>query len=275
MSSVVPCWSRSASRRDTDPLHDQAVLYQQYITTLQRLVAEARQDSLTNIGNAVEQRWRLEELQTMLQRAEHLRSVFEANGLTSETEQAREVVDRMLTAYPLEPVTKAKQAYRYWDDYLYNGLERKDTPLTAQEDHESEPTSTETDLMDDTELQEEYSDRPKQGPIQSEQSGGTEVAMETRQSDKQIKEALSSELLRMARVLRRNTAAFGEALERDRVLVEQAGTRLDQNLSLMTRTRGQLGVFSKKARSMGWFTLLSMAMVFVSWVAMYIVIRLT
>ncbi|WFD41415.1 hypothetical protein MPSI1_000042 [Malassezia psittaci] len=275
MSSTVQCWSRSASRRDTDPLRDQAVLYKQYVSRLQGLISEAQQESLTKIGNAVEQRWRLEELQTMLQRAEHLRSLLEANGLAEETDQARGNLESMLTAFPLEQATKAKQAYRYWDNYLYNGLEHNDHGLPAQEHLEPGPNLSEPDSMDEAELKEEYGEPSKQAPIHSEQSGGMDVAMQAPQSDGQIKEALSSELLRMARVLRRNTAAFGEALERDRVLVEQAGTRLDQNLSLMTRTRGQLGVFSKKARSMGWFTLLSMAMVFVSWVAMYIVIRLT
>ena len=62
---------------------------------------------------------------------------------------------------------------------------------------------------------------------------------------------------------------------RDRVRVEQAGTRLGQNLDLMTRTRGQLGVFSKKVRSMGWFTLGSIAAVLASWLVMFVVIRLT
>ena len=95
------------------------------------------------------------------------------------------------------------------------------------------------------------------------------------QSDRSLQDALSSELLRMAGVLKANTVAFSESLERDRVLVESATGRLDQNLSLMTRTRGQLGVFSKKARSMGWFTLGSIASVIVCWVLMFIVIRVT
>ena len=76
------------------------------------------------------------------------------------------------------------------------------------------------------------------------------------QSDRSLQDALASELLRMAGVLKANTAAFSESLERDRVLVEEASGRLDQNLGLMTRTRGQLGVFSKKARSMGWLSLI-------------------
>ncbi|EPQ30581.1 uncharacterized protein PFL1_02105 [Pseudozyma flocculosa PF-1] len=95
------------------------------------------------------------------------------------------------------------------------------------------------------------------------------------QSDRATHEALSSELLRMASVLKTNSLAFADALERDRMLVEKAGDGLSSNLDLMTRTRGRLGIYSKKARSMGWLTLGSIAVVVVSWVFMFFVIRLT
>lgn len=95
------------------------------------------------------------------------------------------------------------------------------------------------------------------------------------QSDRATHEALSSELLRMASVLKTNSLAFADALERDRVLLEKAGTDLGQNLDLMTRTRGRLGVYSKKARSMGWFTLSAILVVMVSWMLMFLLIRLT
>lgn len=97
----------------------------------------------------------------------------------------------------------------------------------------------------------------------------------TLQSEQNMRDALSSELLRMASVLKQNSSAFAEALERDRVLVEQAGERLGQNLDMLTRTRGQLGVFSKKARSLGWLTLSSIVVVLISWMMMFVLIRVT
>lgn len=169
---------------------------------------------------------------------------------------------------------RARGMDEYWDDYLYAGLEARSKDQSTDDDAPA------ADAPSDAALKEEYGARapsaapPTPSPV-SPAAPSEKAAEPTLQSDAQVHDALSSELLRMAGVLKRNTAAFGDALERDRVLVEQAGSRLDQNLSLMTRTRGQLGVFSKKARSMGWFTILSMAMVFVSWVVMYIVIRLT
>lgn len=95
------------------------------------------------------------------------------------------------------------------------------------------------------------------------------------QSDRATHDALSSELLRMASILKSNSLAFADALERDRLLLEKAGNDLGQNLDLMTRTRGRLGVYSKKARSMGWFTLSAILIVIVSWMLMFLLIRLT
>jgi hypothetical protein len=95
------------------------------------------------------------------------------------------------------------------------------------------------------------------------------------QSDRSIQDSLSGELLRMAGILKANSMAFADALERDRQILEQAGEKLQGNLTLMTRTRGKLGEYSKKARGMGWLTLGSVAVVCASWVLMFILIRLT
>jgi hypothetical protein len=95
------------------------------------------------------------------------------------------------------------------------------------------------------------------------------------QSERSIQDSLSGELLRMAGILKANSMAFADALERDRKILEEAGEKLQGNLTLMTRTRGRLGEYSQKARGMGWLTLGSVAVVCMSWVVMFILIRLT
>lgn len=102
-----------------------------------------------------------------------------------------------------------------------------------------------------------------------------EVPPDALQSDRSIQDSLSGELLRMAGILKANSMAFADALERDRKILEEAGEKLQGNLTLMTRTRGKLGEYSKKARGMGWATLASVAVVCISWVVMFILIRLT
>jgi hypothetical protein len=94
-------------------------------------------------------------------------------------------------------------------------------------------------------------------------------------SDRAVHDSLTSELLRMAGVLKANSIAFGEALERDRRIIEQAGEKLEHNLDLMTRTRGRLGEYAKKARGLGWATLGAVLAVCFSWVFMFVLIKLT
>lgn len=93
--------------------------------------------------------------------------------------------------------------------------------------------------------------------------------------DRSTQEALSSELLRMASILKNQTISFSSALERDRKLLESTDQQLSQNLDLMTRTRGRLGEYAHKARGMGWLTLGTGIMVVMTWVLMFVVIKLT
>ncbi|MCO5565695.1 hypothetical protein L7F22_019369 [Adiantum nelumboides] len=95
------------------------------------------------------------------------------------------------------------------------------------------------------------------------------------QSERSVQDSLSGELLRMAGILKANSIKFADALERDRKILEQADEKLQGNLTLMTRTRGKLGDYSRKARGMGWITLSAVAMVCSSWVVMFLLIRLT
>ncbi|PWN21912.1 hypothetical protein BCV69DRAFT_159792 [Microstroma glucosiphilum] len=93
--------------------------------------------------------------------------------------------------------------------------------------------------------------------------------------DRSTQEALSSELLRMASILKNQTISFSSALERDRKLLESTDQQLSQNLDLMTRTRGRLGEYAHKARGMGWLTLGTVVMVVITWMLMFVVIKLT
>lgn len=167
--------------------------------------------------------------------------------------------------------------------------------LTDPEDHVSHPVSSSKPLgalrkdAAGTQVRAplEESDFDEYGPsapsITPASVGASNAASSTKESasdsilqgDRSTQEALSGELLRMASILKSNSLAFADALERDRVLLEKAGNHLGQNLDLMTKTRGRLGVYSKKVRSMGWFTLGAIAVVMFSWVFMFIVIRLT
>ncbi|SAM86155.1 uncharacterized protein UBRO_08566 [Ustilago bromivora] len=219
------------------------------------------------------------------------------------------------TATPTARATTAsaqERSYEYWKQQTLSALEDGDeaSPSTlGTEDDEDDAASETSSILTDPETplfkpkstshplaglskeeeEEElaqYEKAPKSSsssttypPPPSTASAPTTAAAggdtTILQSDRATHEALSSELLRMASVLKSNSLAFADSLERDRLLLEKADTDLGQNLDLITRTRGRLGVYSKKARSMGWFTLSAMLVVIVSWMLMFLLIRLT
>ncbi|SPO31614.1 uncharacterized protein UTRI_06357_B [Ustilago trichophora] len=204
------------------------------------------------------------------------------------------------------PAVPERKSYDYWKHQALSALESDDQSTSSLiDDEEGVVSETESVLTDpeihltrtnplaglkrtnnfneDEEDLSEYDRAPVsssttiKSPIHPPSTSSTApTASDTiLQSDRATHEALSSELLRMASILKSNSLAFADSLERDRLLLEKAGTELGQNLDLMTRTRGRLGVYSKKARSMGWFTLSAIAVVIVSWMLMFLLIRLT
>ncbi|PWN29086.1 hypothetical protein BDZ90DRAFT_259143 [Jaminaea rosea] len=125
-------------------------------------------------------------------------------------------------------------------------------------------------------MRDEDGDRTEKAPTTSEKpSSSSAPSQPLLSTERTTQEALSNELLRMASVLRSQTVSFSDALERDRKLLESADEKLIQNMDVMTRTRGKLGEYAQQARGMGWFTLGTVLMVVVTWVIMFVVIKLT
>uniref|UniRef100_V5EAB0 t-SNARE coiled-coil homology domain-containing protein n=2 Tax=Kalmanozyma brasiliensis (strain GHG001) TaxID=1365824 RepID=V5EAB0_KALBG len=203
------------------------------------------------------------------------------------------------------PTRGTRKGYEYWKQRTLAAIDADDGDNHTDSSHDDEGSGAESVLTDpdihvastkdttplaglkpqppheDEDDMEQYNrslkaNQAKQPAPSTSTAPTTTSASETiLQSDRATHEALSSELLRMASVLKSNSVAFADSLERDRLLLEKAGTDLGQNLDLMTRTRGRLGVYSKKARGMGWFTLSAILVVVVSWMIMFLLIRLT
>lgn len=200
-----------------------------------------------------------------------------------------------------------RKGYEYWKQRTLAAIDADDGDIHTDSSHDDEGSDAESVLTDpdihlspnknsntplgglkpeladeDDDDMEQYDRSLKANKVEKPAPSAPSTAPTTTsasetilQSDRATHEALSSELLRMASVLKSNSVAFADSLERDRLLLEKAGTDLGQNLDLMTRTRGRLGVYSKKARSMGWFTLSAILVVVVSWMIMFLLIRLT
>ncbi|WFD08136.1 hypothetical protein MVES1_003506 [Malassezia vespertilionis] len=271
MASVLfgaPFYAGRHERAEEDAAHVR-LNAARYVDALERLSSAEVQRRAAQPWGDDAARWKVAELLASVRHAETLVRMLgddeSTESLLARLALVQGGVESMAQAPAAQKTQQARRIEEYWDDYLYSGLETRDASEETQH-VEYVPLSDET-------MEEEYgSNAPVAPAAPTAPAANIEPTL---QSDRKIHDALSNELLRMAGVLKRNTAAFAQAMEHDRVLVEQAGTRLDQNLSLMTRTRGQLGAFSKKARNMGWFTLGSIVAVMLSWALMFVVIRLT
>lgn len=95
------------------------------------------------------------------------------------------------------------------------------------------------------------------------------------QNSQQIQQELSDQLAQMATQLKRNAHHFTKALEDDKSVMELAEEKLDSNLGTMTKERGRLGTYSSSSRGTTWMTFGIVIFVFLVFMMMVAMIRLT
>ncbi|TIA95515.1 hypothetical protein E3P94_03671 [Wallemia ichthyophaga] len=88
-------------------------------------------------------------------------------------------------------------------------------------------------------------------------------------------EDLSEELIAMTRQLKQNALALSQGLSSDVPLLDQAGTQLQGNADRMSTQRRQLNVFSGNSRATTCLTFTSVIAVFIAWIVLFIVIKLS
>lgn len=88
-------------------------------------------------------------------------------------------------------------------------------------------------------------------------------------------EELSAQLAQMATQLKRNAIHFSDTLVRDQAVVEEANLKMESNYDSMLKERTRLRDHSGKSRGTTWLTLFSIIAVFVSFLIMFFIIRLT
>ncbi|KAG9056373.1 hypothetical protein FS842_010889 [Serendipita sp. 407] len=94
-------------------------------------------------------------------------------------------------------------------------------------------------------------------------------------ASRQTQDEISKKLADMAAQLRMNAQHFSAALEDDKEALAEADSKLNQNLTVMQKERGRLGVYSGKSSSTTWMVIASILVVCIAWVVMFFVIRLT
>ncbi|ODQ52706.1 hypothetical protein SAICODRAFT_126172 [Saitoella complicata NRRL Y-17804] len=90
-----------------------------------------------------------------------------------------------------------------------------------------------------------------------------------------LQEEYTTDLLRMARVLKNNSLAFGEKLEEDKTLISDTAALLGKNEGAMKTTGGKLGKYSKQSRGTTCLMCAVLGIVFVMFFFVYMLIRIT
>jgi len=112
-------------------------------------------------------------------------------------------------------------------------------------------------------------------PAAAESKGVSSSTRRALQSSSAVHDELSSQLAQMATQLKRNALHFSDSLVKDQTVVEQAQQKLEQNYGFMQKERTRLRDHSGKSSSTTWLTVASLAIVGVSFIIMFFIIRLT
>lgn len=86
---------------------------------------------------------------------------------------------------------------------------------------------------------------------------------------------LSEELIAMTKQLKQNALALSQGLSSDMPLIEQTSNKLEGNADKMTTQRKQLNIFSSSSRATTCLTFSSIVIVFISWIILFMIIKLT
>lgn len=90
-----------------------------------------------------------------------------------------------------------------------------------------------------------------------------------------MQNSLMSSLTSLSSQLKQSSLAFGENLEKDKAVMENAQGKLETNYDGMKKTSGKLGTVKKKTRGTTCWTLGVVAVVGVAWVMMFFLIKVT
>jgi Membrane fusion protein Use1 len=162
-------------------------------------------------------------------------------------------------------------------------LERSNFPESEEEeDHPKESDNIKTTPLAGNESTSVLRNRLF-GDAKEEQDLSTEHVLS---HHRMLQDDIAESMVGMARNLKDRSIAFGEALREDSKVsllrtrthgqfIQNATELLSKNADRMTQTGGKLQTYSNTSKSMTWFILGAIVVVFVAWLAMYFLIRIT
>jgi hypothetical protein len=95
------------------------------------------------------------------------------------------------------------------------------------------------------------------------------------QNSASLQEEMSEQLAQMAAQLKRNAVHFANALEKDKVVVEDAQGKMERNFDVLSKERVRLRDHRSKSWGTTWLVVLSMLVAAIGFVLTFFVIRIT
>lgn len=247
---------------------------------------EANGDQLGELAKINQHRyWELKALETTIRHARLILNAINSNPsalhsisqvqdpieLKKKLERIRERIDVALKTCPAPTATKLPPSRPSTLIYEIKAPELPSVPnkqLRSSEGHEIESRPerhTEIETKDKLETDEK--------PVNSEFTPSVPAQQPSNLNANQ--EELTEELSQMASQLKKNVHHFNKLLADDQAILLANQTKLELNSDTMTKEGGRLTQVSLKNRSMTWFTIAAVCAVAVSWILMFIIIRLT
>ncbi|PLW23549.1 hypothetical protein PCANC_05725 [Puccinia coronata f. sp. avenae] len=231
--------------------------------------------------------WELKGLETTIRHARSILDTINSNPSTLHTisqiqdpaelrkklETIRNRIDVALRSCPAptltEPTLTRQSAlmYKIKTPELPSLPDKKRRSLEAQE-----TPSKEEGLKKEEKRERECSEKEEKRAVKKTTK---EEGAQQQQRVLSNQEELTDELSQMALQLKKNVHHFNKLLADDQAVLLANQTKLELNSDTMNKEGGRLTQVSLKSRSMTWFTIAAVCAVAVSWILMFIIIRLT
>jgi len=230
--------------------------------------------------------WELKALETAIHHARSILNTINSNPSTLHTisqvqdpielknklERIRERIDVALKTCPAPTATKLPSSRPSTLIYEIKTPELPSVP--NQQSRSTEGHEIKSRPEKDTEIENKDELQTDEKPVKSKFTPNVPAQVQPANVNAN-QEELTEELSQMASQLKKNVHHFNKLLAVDQTILLANQTKLELNSDTMTKEGGRLTQVSLKNRSMTWFTIAAVCAVAVSWILMFIIIRLT
>ncbi|KAA1135054.1 hypothetical protein PGTUg99_016994 [Puccinia graminis f. sp. tritici] len=199
------------------------------------------------------------------------RQIDDPSDLRAKLERIRVRIDAALKTCPAPPITRLARSRPATS--IYNEIKRPEAPTIPPKKNGSSEKAAENEPTPGKKEADECDEKPDEPGEKSARFGRSPPQPTNLVTSNQ--EELTDELAQMAVQLKKNVHHFNKLLVADHAILLANQTKLELNADSMSKEGGRLGLLRLKTRSLTWFSILAVIVVAVSWILMFIIIRLS